>query len=346
MKMTRGVPGMIANDAFKEGDRVKILPNSNALSEWGDIWVANMSKMVGKVYPVTYIDIERNTVRVLGDRDSYNFPPQCLELIREDDAVKEQKPESTSTLLKLKGSTLLKLKGTEPANKNADILDALDLTKFKVGDKVWVAREVLDQPGWPASWVDGMNPSIGRLFRISQVESDGYNLSDKAGKSDGYAYPDAALMLNNKDLKVGDMVLVTMDPVGWEGHVNAMLPFIGATKKITEIKGSYVRLDDAWNYPPYALRLVSRNGVDVAAQVPQTSPTKKAKRVRVVPGPWDSAPCTHLRWHLMGFFREKLALRKTKVKAILKDGTETEVELASVEVVCTKCNKSMTLNAK
>ena len=76
----------------------------------------------------------------------------------------------------------------------------------------------------------------------------------------------------------------------------------------------------------------------------------KKKRVRVGAGPWDAAPCTHLRWHLMGFFREKLAFKKTKtmVKAPLPDGTVVDVEadIASVQVVCTKCGTSMTLNAK
>lgn len=32
----------------------------------------------------------------------------------------------------------------------------------------------------------------------------------------------------------------------------------------------------------------------------------KKKRVRVGPGPWDAAPCKHLRWNLMGFYRSSL----------------------------------------
>jgi hypothetical protein len=64
------------------------------------------------------------------------------------------------------------------------------------------------------------------------------------------------------------------------------------------------------------------------------------KRVRVTAGPWDAAPCPHLRWHLMGFFREKLKLEKTQVTINGVAG-----QLAEVTVECTKCRKSLKLTA-
>ena len=113
----------------------------------------------------------------------------------------------------------------------------------------------------------------------------------------------------------------------------------------------FLKGENYW-FPEAALTAASK--VDVNPLVPQTKPAtakkNKKKRIRVGPGPWDAAPCTHLRWHLMGFFREKLAFKKTKtmVKAPLPDGTVVDVEadIASVQVVCTKCGTSMTLNAK
>jgi len=76
------------------------------------------------------------------------------------------------------------------------------------------------------------------------------------------------------------------------------------------------------------------------------APVKPKRRRRIGAGPWDAAPCTHLRWNLMGFFRERLALAKATVNVTLKDGTQVAVEVAAMDVVCTKCNLKMTLQAK
>lgn len=76
----------------------------------------------------------------------------------------------------------------------------------------------------------------------------------------------------------------------------------------------------------------------------ETKPKKR--RVRVGPGPWDAAPCPHLRWNLMGFFREKLALVKTKVRMDDTSGNPVEVEVKQVEIACAKCGTKMTLQAK
>jgi hypothetical protein len=48
----------------------------------------------------------------------------------------------------------------------------------------------------------------------------------------------------------------------------------------------------------------------------------------------------------MGFFREKLALVKTKVVVKDSSGKDIEVEFSQIEVACTKCNTKVTLKAK
>jgi hypothetical protein len=86
----------------------------------------------------------------------------------------------------------------------------------------------------------------------------------------------------------------------------------------------------SWFYPSCALQLVGNVTTPAISPAPSQ---KTSKRVRVKPGPWDAAPCTHLRWQLMGFFREKLAVVRTD-------------SLSSVDIACTKCNTKMTLKAK
>ena len=112
----------------------------------------------------------------------------------------------------------------------------------------------------------------------------------------------------------------------------------------------------SYNYPSCSLELVVPTSApapaDPAAQapaaaVPAPTPVTKKRRIsKLRAGPWDVAPCTHLRWNLMGFFRERLALVKSKMTVTLADGTTQEVEMAQVDVTCTKCHTKMTLQAK
>ena len=225
-----------------------------------------------------------------------------------------------------------------------------DINKYKPGQKVWVAYNVGAQPGWENQLADKMFSARGKKFKVESCNAVGIALTAIAKDDDKYRqfrFAEAAL-LPDAEFKVGDTVDVTMMPLGWVGCMDALRQFVGTQHKVTANKDDDIKLDEQWNFPPYALQKVGVDEgpvpVEVAAQ------TKKRRRVRVGAGPWDQAPCTHLRWHLMGFFREKLAFKKTrtKVKVALADGTlvEAEAEVASVEVVCTKCNKTMTLNAK
>jgi len=170
--------------------------------------------------------------------------------------------------------------------------------------------------------------------------------------------------------KVGDVVEITTKVDKAEAWSDAWAPgmdiYLGKIGLVTDNKGSgglRVQLtandNEFYMFPSTALTLRRRKispmtieefmsgaydgykpGAGVETTVDVMSKRKK-KRVRVGAGPWDAAPCTHLRWHLMGFFREKLALIKAKVKV-----GDTEVEVTQFEVACTKCGTKMTLKAK
>lgn len=75
-----------------------------------------------------------------------------------------------------------------------------------------------------------------------------------------------------------------------------------------------------------------------AARAPKTRTTKA--------GPWDMAPCPHLKWHMMGFFKEQLKLSVTKVKTDagqdLGEGLTGEAELT---FCCSKCTKTIVMTA-
>jgi hypothetical protein len=160
-------------------------------------------------------------------------------------------------------------------------------------------------------------------------------------------------------LVVGDQVVITErveEANGWAEQWNtAMDRYVGGNGIVVRAEptqGFQVRTSDQqqfW-YPSCALQLTARLKTPLLTRrgLPVTSNSEMAgapletrlvlrtpakKRVRVGAGPWDKAPCPHLRWHLMGFFREKLALVKSN-------------NVAEVEVTCTKCKATMTLQAK
>lgn len=104
--------------------------------------------------------------------------------------------------------------------------------------------------------------------------------------------------------------------------------------------GFQVQIDDsrdAFWYPSCALLPTSNAPVQKNVRPP--------KRVRVGEGPWNAAPCPHLRWHLMGFFREKLVIEQKSITYTKQDGAPGEAVLAEVTVECPKCSKKMFLRA-
>ena len=219
--------------------------------------------------------------------------------------------------------------------------------KFQAGDEVWVAYNVNGQPGWTSTLNSNMAKAQGKSFKVVSAGGMGYGLDTggKFGMGQNYYFAEAALVkVNLAAFEVGASVLIMADPEGWSGEVVGMTPLVRTNAVILELLGpeKYVegtgpvaRLSNGFSWPLYALQVVKGGTmVDKPADVAATTPVKKKKRVRVGEGPWDAAPCTHLRWHLMGFFREKLALVKS-------EGGPSEVR-----VKCTKCNCEMTLQAK
>lgn len=156
------------------------------------------------------------------------------------------------------------------------------------------------------------------------------------------------LVHDPKAFKVGSQVRVTMrveSAKGWADswggrEMNATVGKVGVVRSVTDMgfEVGFAGLQDAWFYPSCALEYaLTRTEEAPQLKAEETAPVKKTKRSRAVkPGPWDSAPCTHLRFMLMGFFRDKLALANSSDPA----------GVAAVDVVCSKCNQRMTMRTK
>lgn len=116
----------------------------------------------------------------------------------------------------------------------------------------------------------------------------------------------------------------------------------GAVISATPTGGFQVKLDnsrEAYWYPSCALA----PGAGAVLKVKKAS---GPRRVRVTDGPWNAAPCPHLRWHLMGFFREKLILERTGFTYTNANGVSVGgSKVAEVTVECPKCSKKMFLKA-
>lgn len=163
--------------------------------------------------------------------------------------------------------------------------------------------------------------------------------------------------------RVGERVLVTQKieaAEGWgDSWIEEMDDLVGkegeviSSKHFGVVVEFYSDASQRWCFPSCALAISQGGNVTTPAAAPAqapapatSAPAKPKRKSRVGPGPWDQAPCTHLRWHLMGFFREKLALVKAVVDIGLPDGSIQQVSVAAMDVVCTKCGVKMTLNAK
>ena len=193
-----------------------------------------------------------------------------------------------------------------------------DVNAFDVGQKVRVIRRVERAKGWDNIWTVSMDQSIGKTgVIISNIDRTGILVDGDAG---GFRYPSPALELDTGEPTV-DEPRLRLAGINLEKAAGKTVAAMKAGAKEDKEK---------------VLETITRGE-------PALGRTKKKakKRIRVGPGPWDKAPCTHLRWHLMGFFREKLALVKSTV---IVDGKELTV--AEVDVECAKCKTKMTLQAK
>lgn len=163
-------------------------------------------------------------------------------------------------------------------------------------------------------------------------------------------------------LKGGSRVLIARRSVPsnwapqWTPEMTKSVGKMGTIINVNTRDGYQVQLDNepgtySFWYPDTALKFTTVEEdmarTNAAPSSSQIAGSGKKKRVRVPKdGPWNAAPCTHLRWNLMGFFREKLAIVKTKVSVMLVDGSTAEVDVTQIEVACTKCNTRMMLQAK
>jgi hypothetical protein len=245
-----------------------------------------------------------------------------------------------------------------------------DKDLFKKGERVIVLYKISSPVRRLGSiWVPVMDKTIGFSGTVRGSGSEGIEVKIDTGET--WFYPSCALIRegqpvhSSRGFNKGDRVTIVAKisaARGWAAEwVPEMDSTVGKVGTVESLNGDGINVRvpgelNAWNYPSFALRLEGGNKVTEMIQSSQTKPAEivgklKKKRVRVGKGPWDAAPCTHLRWHLMGFFREKLALVKTKLT--VKVGVTTEgkdvtqdVDVTSINVRCTKCGTEMTLQAK
>jgi hypothetical protein len=227
---------------------------------------------------------------------------------------------------------------------------------FRMGDKVVIIRKVGDVADWNDNWNEPMDVTVGLIGTVTDVSmtKGGFRVITESGE---FWYPSCALKLVTDPVneahiaslfKAGDRVKIVMKitkAIGWRSEWAPMMD-----KKVGKF-GTVMKSDEygvnvqitgeagpTYWYPSCSLTYDSGGNM-----IPSTiTTTKPKKRSRVKAGPWDAAPCTHLRWNLMGFFREKLALVKTNIT--LADGSV--VPVTQVDVACTKCKTKMTLQAK
>lgn len=214
---------------------------------------------------------------------------------------------------------------------------------FRTGDAVVVLPLYKKPEAWVGEWLPSQQRTVGSEFIITESHPQQGFCSRQ-----GLWYPSTALekskskdINNAQAFKVGDRVRVVKrvnKAVGWtrtwSADMNNTLANVGSVTSTDRDYGIQVSIAGSptyyW-YPSSALELADK---------------PKVRRVRVGAGPWDEAPCPHLRWHLMGFYREKLKVlgftyQMTNVDG--KDANNIVFANGEVMVACTKCNKQTTL---
>lgn len=165
--------------------------------------------------------------------------------------------------------------------------------------------------------------------------------------------------------KVGDRVLVVKDikaaHAWYQPHsryntdVVGLKMFVGATDPLLGYCLSEKRKSGLLVYvPSCALELVPQP-TEATIDVPATDgvpaavkPARQAKPRTVTKKeqPWDTAPCTHLRWHLMGLLKEKLKMKVSAVydNGVLRSLPEGTTGMAMVTTCCVKCGTRMEMS--
>lgn len=202
-----------------------------------------------------------------------------------------------------------------------EVLDFHIPTAFKAGDKVKIVRKTERANAWFSEWTPGMNGMVGLdQQRVVQVDPlfGVYIGPSKGGAGPVAWFPSCALELA---APAGPIIIAVQSAEG-------LSALIGGRRKRTKEEIA----DD------FAKQGLQSDGT------PPAPVTKKPRAIKA--GPWDAAPCTHLRWHMMGFYNEKLRLTVTKVKTStgMDLGEEVGGE-ANLTFACTKCDKSVVMVA-
>jgi hypothetical protein len=344
-------------NAFKVGDAVKIVSTATTREGgWGTCWTDHMSQLVGCSGTVVAStegegDIQQGfsvKVKKDGNEFQYWFPSFSLELVD---------PKNNQALFKLGDAITVTKKVQEAAGWGASWSKAMDETvglegtvmsnpdpkypgqgyyvrvlkkdgafaywyypscalslrtgmkhdakKFKEGDKVYITRRIDKVPDWENAWESSMDKFVGKVGTIISEGSEIGYDVDFPDSEDTFSFPSAAMMGEKEYLEM--------------------------TKVMAEMK------------PNSEVTMAPEVKPEVKAATP-VAPIKK-KRVRVGAGPWDKAPCSHLRWHLIGFFRSGLSLSTAVTTTKDVAGNPVVVSMAAIKVCCKKCKTSMTMQA-
>lgn len=212
---------------------------------------------------------------------------------------------------------------------------------FKVGDAVSVTGTdgAINVAGWSGKWAASHQLRVGSKLVIVETHP-------QRGFADnrGLWFPSAALAKYDGDanysdaFKVGDkvrVVRIVKRAVGWEtswdSEMDKVIGMVGTVVQVEPRYGPQLEFGSGygrWYFPSCALE-------------PANKP--KVRRVRVGPGPWDAAPCPHLRWNLMAFYREKLLITGFFPPTTDMEGKPVDrmaFANGEIQIGCTKCNVS------
>ena len=207
---------------------------------------------------------------------------------------------------------------------------------FSVGEKATVWRKLTRDKvsDWDNSWDGAMDKFVRETGTIIADDGRlGYMLEFPGGKDDAYYFPSPSLGLDGMPGPLSGFSgrAPTLNNDAIVKPVKPVDP-IKEVEPVKEVKAITIA---------EKIAALKEKIVAVAAEKTVSKETPK-KRVRVGAGPWDAAPCIHLRWQLVVFFRAKLALRVTEVQL---PGAGS-IKVATCTMYCKKCDKSMTMQAE
>lgn len=193
--------------------------------------------------------------------------------------------------------------------------------KYIVGDQVLVVKDIKAAHAWYQPHSRYNTEVVGRKMFVGATDPLlGYCLSDKRRSGLIVYVPSCALEL------VPQPTEATIDVPTSDG---TSVVSTGRRKRTQEeMSAEFLKQglqSDGTPLPP-------------ATKKPRTK-TKKEQ-------PWDTAPCTHLRWHLMGLLKEKLKMKVSAVydNGVLRSLPQGTTGMAMVTTCCVKCGTRMEMS--